>query len=77
MLNQGVVQQVGTPRELFDRPANLFVATFIGSPAMNILPANGDGSSATLVDTAGEIATHHQGAFRLGVRPTDWVVGGR
>ena len=75
VLNQGVVQQVGTPRELFDRPANLFVATFIGSPAMNILPANGDGTSAKLVDTDGEIATHHQGAFRLGVRPTDWLVG--
>ena len=75
VLNQGVVQQVGTPRALFDRPANLFVATFIGSPAMNILPATGDGTSATLPDTEGTIATHHQGAFKLGVRPTDWSVG--
>jgi multiple sugar transport system ATP-binding protein len=38
VLQLGVLQQVGTPREMFDRPANLFVAGFIGSPAMNLLP---------------------------------------
>ena len=38
ILNKGVLQQVGTPHEVYDRPANLFVATFIGSPAMNLLP---------------------------------------
>ena len=37
VLNAGVVQQVGTPQELFDPPANRFVAGFIGSPAMNFL----------------------------------------
>ena len=37
VLNDGVVQQVGTPLEVYDRPANLFVAGFIGSPAMNLL----------------------------------------
>ena len=40
VLNEGVVQQVGTPRELFDTPANTFVATFIGSPSMNLLKEN-------------------------------------
>lgn len=39
VLRRGQVQQVGTPRELYERPANLFVAGFIGSPAMNFLPA--------------------------------------
>ncbi|HKI94606.1 MAG TPA: sn-glycerol-3-phosphate ABC transporter ATP-binding protein UgpC [Gemmatimonadales bacterium] len=39
LLRAGYVQQVGTPRELYDRPANLFVAGFIGAPAMNLLPA--------------------------------------
>ena len=38
-MHGGVVQQVGTPLELYDRPANLFVAGFIGSPAMNFLDA--------------------------------------
>ena len=37
LLNQGRVQQIGTPRELYERPANLFVATFVGSPTMNVL----------------------------------------
>src|SRR4029078_11320201 len=35
----GVAQQIGTPHELYSRPANLFVAGFIGSPAMNFFPA--------------------------------------
>lgn len=38
VLNHGVIQQVGTPLELYDTPANKFVASFIGSPAMNFLP---------------------------------------
>ena len=39
IMNAGELQQLGTPRELYDRPANIFVATFIGSPAMNLMPA--------------------------------------
>jgi multiple sugar transport system ATP-binding protein len=37
VLNSGVIAQVGTPLELYDRPVNMFVAGFIGSPAMNLL----------------------------------------
>lgn len=39
VLNQGHVEQVGTPLELYDQPANEFVAQFIGSPKMNLIPA--------------------------------------
>ncbi|WP_089728820.1 ABC transporter ATP-binding protein [Candidatus Thiosymbion oneisti] len=39
VLRKGEIQQTGTPRELYGRPANLFVAGFVGSPAMNLLPA--------------------------------------
>jgi len=39
VLRKGVLQQVATPQELYERPANLFVASFIGSPAMNLLQA--------------------------------------
>ncbi len=39
VLRHGLIQQIGTPRELYRCPANLFVATFIGSPGMNLLPA--------------------------------------
>jgi multiple sugar transport system ATP-binding protein len=41
VLHDGKLQQVGPPRELYERPANLFVAGFIGSPSMNFLPQNG------------------------------------
>ena len=39
VMNKGHVQQLGSPKEIYDTPANLFVATFMGSPAMNIIPA--------------------------------------
>ncbi|MBS4727349.1 sn-glycerol-3-phosphate ABC transporter ATP-binding protein UgpC [Mycobacterium sp. SM1] len=39
VMHAGVAQQIGTPEELYERPANLFVAGFIGSPAMNFFPA--------------------------------------
>jgi len=39
VMNLGILQQIGTPRELYTSPANTFVATFIGSPAMNVLPS--------------------------------------
>ena len=38
VMHDGIIEQIGTPLELFDRPQNLFVAQFIGSPAMNVLP---------------------------------------
>jgi multiple sugar transport system ATP-binding protein len=48
----GVAQQIGTPQELYDRPVNLFVAGFIGSPAMNFLPARvEDGALHTALGT--------------------------
>ena len=44
VLRKGVIQQVASPRELYEQPANLFVAGFIGSPPMNFLPASVEGS---------------------------------
>ena len=41
VLKDGEVQQVGTPAEIYNKPANLFVADFMGSPAMNLMPAQG------------------------------------
>ncbi len=46
VLHEGHLQQVGPPRELYERPANLFVAGFIGSPSMNLLPAAAVGLGA-------------------------------
>jgi multiple sugar transport system ATP-binding protein len=56
VLHEGKLQQVGPPRQLYERPANLFVAGFIGSPAMNLLPQNGKvaGFRPEHVDIAGD-----------------------
>jgi multiple sugar transport system ATP-binding protein len=48
VMRAGVLQQVGSPAELYERPANLFVAGFIGSPAMNFMPARVDGDMVKL-----------------------------
>ena len=40
VMRKGVLQQIGTPEELYEQPANTFVAPFIGSPAMNLLPSS-------------------------------------
>lgn len=75
VLDQGVVQQVGSPRELFDRPANTFVATFIGSPSMNLLPATGEGETTRIEGVDEPIPVPAEGPYTLGVRPTDIEVG--
>ena len=41
VMNEGIVQQIGTPEEVYGKPANLFVAGFIGTPPMNLVPAAG------------------------------------
>jgi len=46
IMNAGILQQVGTPGEIYDHPANLFVAGFIGSPTMNFVPVTTSDSTA-------------------------------
>ena len=76
-MNGGQVQQVGSPLELYDRPANLFVAGFIGSPAMNLFPAHFSrregqptlvhaGFVITLDD---DLALQEGAALTVGIRP--------
>jgi multiple sugar transport system ATP-binding protein len=48
IMREGAIQQIGTPRDLYRQPRNLFVAGFIGSPAMNFLPATLDGDRLRL-----------------------------
>src|SRR3546814_19989884 len=43
VMNKGVPEQIGTPIEVFEKPASLFVASFIGSPPMNLIPVVVDG----------------------------------
>jgi multiple sugar transport system ATP-binding protein len=82
VMHDGIVEQIGTPLELFDRPGNLFVAQFIGSPAMNVL-------KGTLRRADGGWVVHAQGqawpappladgrdgqAVHYGIRPGDLEV---
>ncbi|MDI6857278.1 MAG: ABC transporter ATP-binding protein [Dehalococcoidia bacterium] len=65
IMEQGVLQQVGPPQEVYDRPANVFVAGFIGSPAMNMFPAR-------LETRDGELfASSEVGSFRLSPQQAD------
>jgi multiple sugar transport system ATP-binding protein len=78
VLKDGLIQQVGTPRDLYERPANKFVAGFIGSPAMNIFPAKAVAGGLEFGNMTAEVdaATLKlvQGHAFVGIRPEDLVV---
>lgn len=73
VLNAGRIAQVGSPLELYDRPANRFVATFIGSPSMNILPVTVANEFQVMLDDGQHITLktdQPQGRnLLLGLRP--------
>jgi multiple sugar transport system ATP-binding protein len=80
----GLVQQVGTPKELYNRPTNRFVAGFIGSPAMNFVPAQigGNGLAAAGQDfklllpppLAEKVARLHLNEVLVGIRPEHFKI---
>jgi len=83
VLNGGRVEQVGAPLELYRKPANRFVAGFLGAPRMNFLPARTLGGSAGAVEVdlgttrivvPREGAEVSAGAATLGVRPEDFTI---
>lgn len=83
VMNGGYVQQLGTPKEIYDNPANIFVASFMGSPSMNLIPAravvqNGamhaevrdaSGTSRLLRFSGGALAGQEGREIILGIRP--------
>jgi multiple sugar transport system ATP-binding protein len=75
VLRKGLLQQVASPRELYEQPVNLFVAGFIGSPPMNFLPATVDGSALQTPFGPVRLDEHKASAVRgkdlvlMGVRP--------
>jgi multiple sugar transport system ATP-binding protein len=79
VMHDGIVEQIGTPLQLFDRPRNLFVAQFIGSPAMNVMSGTlrtGDGQTWIEAEgqrwPAGAMTQARDGlAVHYGVRPGD------
>jgi multiple sugar transport system ATP-binding protein len=78
VLKDGLIQQVGTPRDLYERPANKFVAGFIGSPAMNIFPATAVDAGLTFGNMTAAVDPNIMklvtGDVFVGIRPEDLVV---
>jgi multiple sugar transport system ATP-binding protein len=87
ILRDGVLQQLGTPDEIYDRPVNLFVAGFIGSPSMNLIAARLDGTATTFGSSRLELparvlerrpglAAYAGRDVVLGIRPEDFAASG-
>jgi ABC-type sugar transport system ATPase subunit len=77
VMNQGVLQQVATPHDVYERPANMFVANFIGEPPMNLLPLRAGDGRLELAD-AGWVLPLDERRIRLAqdVRAADGVTAG-
>jgi multiple sugar transport system ATP-binding protein len=87
VLNEGRIQQVGTPEELYDRPANEFVAQFIGSPSMNMFECEIRNEGGELVldfghfekyidgDTSTLLQDYELESITVGIRPEDLRIG--
>jgi multiple sugar transport system ATP-binding protein len=79
VLKDGLLMQVGTPQELYDTPANVFVAGFIGSPAMNLIDAPVEGNNIRMgnkpvpmpEEVAKELAANGRKHVTVGMRPED------
>src|SRR6476620_2195186 len=81
VMHDGIVEQIGAPLELYDRPVNLFVAGFIGSPAMNVLEGRIDGSGFVIGDLVLPIgnapaASNGRPAY-YGIRPEHFRLTGQ
>lgn len=76
IMNRGIIQQVGTPDEIYSDPANTFVAGFIGSPPMNLLEGEAKNGMFRSEGVAVPCPGNVTGRVTLGIRPEDCTVGG-
>jgi multiple sugar transport system ATP-binding protein len=79
VLSGGVLQQVGTPHELYTTPINVFVAGFIGSPAMNLVPVDavegGVRIGGEVLPVERDVLSRSSGEILLGIRPENLTIG--
>jgi multiple sugar transport system ATP-binding protein len=83
-MHDGIIEQIGTPLELFDRPSNLFVAQFIGSPAMNVIDGTlrrlNDGVFVEALGAHWPVPANIRGEngqpVKYGIRPGDLRIAG-
>ena len=73
VMNEGNVEHIGTPLEVYTKPKTLFTAQFIGSPAMNILKGNCGGNKLILANKASlSVNSKFNGPVNIGMRPEDF-----
>ncbi len=80
VMHDGIIEQIGTPLELFDHPGNLFVAQFIGSPAMNVFKGQIRGAGVDALGAYWPLPSRSAAegqAVHYGIRPTDLALGGQ
>ena len=76
LMNKGIIEQVGTPKELYSAPKNIFVGSFIGSPPMNFIPGkikNGTFNSDQIQSF--NVSINTEADVILGIRPDDLHIG--
>ncbi|QQA41779.1 sn-glycerol-3-phosphate ABC transporter ATP-binding protein UgpC [Pelagovum pacificum] len=77
VLNGGVIEQIGTPAEIYHSPASVFVASFMGAPPMNLIEAQFESGAVRLADGTAVMAapSSRTGQITLGIRPEDVRIG--
>lgn len=76
VLNKGEIQQIGTPKDVYEKPENMFVASFIGSPAMNLIPATATAEGLRIEGFKDKVSLNtvelpSSGQVIVGLRPED------
>lgn len=74
VLNGGRIEQIGTPAEIYNSPASVFVASFMGAPPMNLLEGVADGNSVALPGGALPLDHEVSGPVTVGIRPEKAVI---
>ncbi|HHC29696.1 MAG TPA: TOBE domain-containing protein, partial [Rhodobacterales bacterium] len=69
VINEGRIEQIGTPSEIYNSPASTFVASFIGAPPMNMLAGEANGSTLAIAGVDLGVEAPANGAVTLGIRP--------
>ncbi len=76
VLNKGEIQQIGTPKDVYEKPENMFVASFLGSPAMNLIPATATAEGLRIEGFKDKVSLNtvelpSSGQVIVGLRPED------
>ncbi|NBU30573.1 MAG: ABC transporter ATP-binding protein [Actinobacteria bacterium] len=71
VMNNGTLEQFGTPQEIYDQPESMFIARFVGTPAMNLIHARASGGLAQIANLRLPTPTHAPADVVIGIRPED------